>query len=506
MPSGRSNQFLDIALAINTFEHMKYILSTLFVFFVTKVSHCQRLNPVSPAENVTPVNIDPKTLAGLQKQYNTIGAAIQSKSQKLLSFVQHQEVRLQGVVAAKNSTKAAQLFGSAAANYKALQDRVSSVAINGETEQLKEYIPDIDSVENALNFLEQKNIQLPADELRQVKALNDQILQLKGRVQQANEVQLFVAARQQQLKDQLSAFGIGKDLLRSNKRLFYYQQQIIQYKSLLKDKDNLQSTLVSTVKRLPAFNEFMQKNSFLAKLYPASQNAGTVEGLAGLQTIADIKKQLQDRFGKDALTPAGAGSASPLQGQVLSAQTGLSKLKDKLNAIGGNNSDLVMPGFTVNQQKNKSFLKRLEYGVNLQSLPGINFLPATSDIGLTLGYKLNDKATIGTGVSYIMGWGNGLSHIHISSQGLGLRSFVDIRAKGSIWVTAAWEYSYYQAFSKLSDLGNNVNAWQKSALIGLTKKYKIGKQNGNMQLLYNLLASQQAPRIPALKFRIGYSF
>jgi len=49
-----------------------------------------------------------------------------------------------------------------------------------------------------------------------------------------------------------------------------------------------------------------------------------------------------------------------------------------------------------------------------------------------------------------------------------------------------------------------VNLWQKSALAGITKKYKMGKKEGNMQLLYDFLAGQQRPVAQPLKFRIGY--
>lgn len=104
-----------------------------------------------------------------------------------------------------------------------------------------------------------------------------------------------------------------------------------------------------------------------------------------------------------------------------------------------------------------------------------------------------------------IGSGNSINDIHLSNQRTGLRSFVDIRAKGSIWITGGWEYDYYQGLLKFADVAN-LDLWQKSALAGLTKKYKIGKQDANMQVLYDFLASQQTPHAPAIKFRIGYDF
>ena len=122
-----------------------------------------------------------------------------------------------------------------------------------------------------------------------------------------------------------------------------------------------------------------------------------------------------------------------------------------------------------------------------------------------MGYKISDNMTAGVGVSYNLGWGTGLNHIRFSSQGVGLRSYMDVRAKGSIWITGGYEYNYMQQFAGLSDL-RNYDVWQKSALLGLTKKYNLGKMGGNLQLLYDFLAASQVPQASPLKFRIGYTF
>ena len=128
-----------------------------------------------------------------------------------------------------------------------------------------------------------------------------------------------------------------------------------------------------------------------------------------------------------------------------------------------------------------------------------------TDLAATCGYRFTDHATAGVGASYNLGWGSGLNHIAWSSQGIGLRSFLDIKAKGSIWITGGFEYNYMQEFAKLTDL-RNPDIWQKSAVLGITKKYKVGKQNGNMQLLYDFLAQYEIPRADPLKFRVGYTF
>jgi hypothetical protein len=266
---------------------------------------------------------------------------------------------------------------------------------------------------------------------------------------------------------------------------------------------------MSYVRELPAFKAFMSKNSQLAKLFPissAGSGAAATQAFAGLQTRASVQGQLSQ-------LSQGAGGINPqqyMQQQVLSAQQGLNQLKDKINKMGGGEASMEMPSFKPNGQKTKPFWKRIEYGLNIQSQKTNTLLPTTTDFALTAGYKLSDRATIGIGSSYKLGWGNGISHISLSNQGVGLRSFVDMKLKGSIWVTGGYEKNYLPQLGEKMDAlaipNLQSSSWQSSGLIGLTKKYKIGKKTNSFQLLWDFLSYQQVPKTQALKFRIGYVF
>ena len=147
----------------------------------------------------------------------------------------------------------------------------------------------------------------------------------------------------------------------------------------------------------------------------------------------------------------------------------------------------------------------MEYGINIQNQRSTNILPVTTDIAFTTGFKATDQIVFGGGISYRLGWGDNWNHISFSHQGVGFRSYVDMKLKGSIWISGGLEYNYMQEFRKWQDI-SNINTWQHSGLIGLTKKYKIGKKEQKLQLLWDFLCYQQIPRGQALKFRIGYNF
>jgi len=66
--------------------------------------------------------------------------------------------------------------------------------------------------------------------------------------------------------------------------------------------------------------------------------------------------------------------------------------------------------------------------------------------------------------------------------------------------------NYNSAFKNIEQLKNE-NAWQRSGLIGVSKKYKITKKlKGSVQLLYDFLAEAHTPVSQPFLFRVGYNF
>ena len=248
----------------------------------------------------------------------------------------------------------------------------------------------------------------------------------------------------------------------------------------------------------------MRKNSMLASLFrfPFDPNdPASVAVIDGLQTRVQVNNLIQQQIGTIGQTQ--------FQQNIDDAQSQLQRLRQNIFRVGNNSTGGEMPeGFKPNGQHGKAFMKRLEYGINIQSRKAGNYFPRTSDLGLSIGYKLNDKSLIGIGASYKVGWGNGWSNIEITNQGIGLRSFIDWNLKGSFWLGAGYEQNYRTAFKSIDELRNG-NAWQQSGLVGLSKvislKTKFIKK-ARLQLLWDFLSYQQIPQAEQIVFRIGYGF
>jgi hypothetical protein len=446
-----------------------------------------------------------KTLEDLQKRYVGLESKIHKHSVKVLIGMEKTETDLKRKIQLIDTTKAAEIFTADAQHQYTRLRTKTNVAGELNNFPLKEYLPGLDSVQTSLSFLLQSK-GLPLDKLQQLHSLSTELKNSAIGVTTCQRGRDLPEGTRISAERCIINSGAGKQLSNINHRLYYYEQQIAEYKALVSDKQKLKEKILTTIRDLPAFQSFWKKYSYLAVLFPTPADYGTPQALTGLQTRASVQSLIAQRIG------AGSGtSADPqqyFQEQVNAAQSQLNQLKEKLNKLGTNSgaNDMTIPDFKPNEQKTKTFAQRLEYGFNLQTAPAYYALPATTDFALTLGYKVSDTKKFGFGASYKLGLGS-IQNIQLSSQGVGLRSYVDVKAKGSLWLSGGFEYNYMSAFNSLQDLQNNIDVWQRSALAGLSKQYRIGKKReGSIQLLYDFLHNQQNPPSQALKFRVGYTF
>ncbi|MBK9570511.1 MAG: hypothetical protein IPO53_11785 [Chitinophagaceae bacterium] len=105
--------------------------------------------------------------------------------------------------------------------------------------------------------------------------------------------------RKQFLKEQLSKFGFAKELKKLNKQVYYYFQQINEYKAILNDPGKIEWKGIDLLSKTKFFQEFMRKNSMLASLFriPETPNdPAYIASLAGLQTRAQVNSLIQKQI------------------------------------------------------------------------------------------------------------------------------------------------------------------------------------------------------------------
>jgi hypothetical protein len=255
----------------------------------------------------------------------------------------------------------------------------------------------------------------------------------------------------------------------------------------------------------------MEKNSLLASLFrPLVELSDPIAlaGLSGLQSRAQVNNLLQEQLRT-------INAQATIRDNVQQAKACLQQVKLKMERLGTGNSQEIPPEqFRPNSQKTKSFFNRLEIGANFQSQRSNGWFPTISDIGLSVGYKLNDKSIAGLGLSYKVGWSEGFRNIQLTAQGQSFRSFVDLKLKASFWLTGCFELNYKpqvnnRSVSSTVNRNIQIQSWQKSGLLGLSKtvsvRTKFFKQT-KLQLLWDFLSYQQFPRASPVVLRFAYNF
>ncbi|MBS1662275.1 MAG: hypothetical protein JST68_14620 [Bacteroidetes bacterium] len=443
------------------------------------------------------VGFPSRLLNKLQAKAAKADQEITRQTEKYIEKARHREEKLRQKLMKVDSNAAKQLFANSAQKYAELEQKLKTDS--GTRNLTGSYLPYLDSLQGTLSFLKKGTAS--------GAGLNEATM-LQSRLADADQAKAYVQQRKQEIGQYISQHTnlqtlLGKQYAGFNQDLYYYSQQLREYKEMWSNPDKLEQKALQLLNQLPAFQEFMKNNSQLAGLFRLPGSYGTPAALTGLQTRDQVNQLIQNQ-----VAAGGPGATAALQSNLESAKGQLDGYKDKLDKLGQGNGDIDMPNFKPNDQKTKTFWNRLEYGANFQTARNNYFFPTTTDFGGSIGYKLGHGNVIGVGGSYKVGWGNGIQHISVTSQGVGMRSFLEVKIKSSFSATGGFEYNFATPFDSFQDL-KQIERWTKSGLIGISKTVSMkGRyfKKTKLQLLWDFLSYQQVPRTQTILFRVGYVF
>lgn len=441
-----------------------------------------------------------KYLSDVKRKSDKMEQQISKRSQKALSRFMKQEESIKRRLARIDSLKANNLFTHSIDSLGSLKARMKGKLgkYSGALSQTGggAYL---DSLGNSLAFLKQSK-----DLMEKSKGITDKLNgslksvdNLKDKLAQAEQIKAYIRERKQLLKEQLSQYtGFTKDLQKMNKEAYYYAQQLREYKEVFKDRKKAEQKAMEVMKKIPAFNDFMQKHSQLASLFNIQGATASAPNLEGLQTRTQVEQLIQQRLGN------GPNAGAAVSQQMAEARSKFDELKSKFPDL---DNAAEMPDFKPKEMKTKSFLQRLEFGSNIQFQRSNKFFPTTGDLAGQAAYKFHKNGSAGIGLSYKLGMGTGFDNIHFSGQGMGIRSFIDWKLKGTFFLNGGYEQNYQPSYEGVPEgVGQK---WTQSGLIGISKKYKINsKLKGNMMVLFDFLYNQHVPRTDPVKVRLGYNF
>lgn len=446
-----------------------------------------------------------KYITNIDQKVTLYSSRITSKTERTLAKLSRWENKIKSLLQRANPQAAEQLFGNNQPTFSSLLILVrqgQSIALKAQAP----YNQYRDELTSSLAYISRQKEGLDSSIIRKASLASSKMEQLNLEENNNEAVQQFIQKRKKQLIIQaLQTAGSSRYLTKISKESYYYTETLKNYKELFSDSKKAEQTGKELLNKIPAFHQFVQKNSMLAAIFGQGASSSSPIGqasLAGLQTRASVQSLIQDR-----ILSGGPNAAQSFQSNISQAQAELGKLKEKLsNAVPGTSSDEGEVNFRPNQEKTKTFGQRLEYGTNLQFAKNNTLMPGTADIGLNIGFRLSEKTVFGVGGSYKLSMGT-ISKIRFSGQGASIRSYADWKLHKQFFLSGGYEMNYLK--NPLPTFLQPVQNWQRSALAGISKKISIKTKwfkETKLQLLYDFLCNEHVPLSQPLLFRVGYSF
>lgn len=423
------------------------------------------------------------------------------QTEKYCRMLARREKVLKKKLARTDSTVANNIFGNTDSIYKAYAGSMRQPADNNIFSNV--YSHRLDSLKTAMQFLDKHGlIGRSVQEQQQVKELLAKYSDLQGVFNNTEALKKVLIERQQLLQQQLQRFGMP-GIQSLQKQLYYYQAQMEQYRQAWEDPSVMEQQLTKMLCKIPEFRKFFDQFSDLGAVFSLPGNTGASAANTNLQTRTSLNSFIQSG------NSGNLNVQTQLQNNLPAPVAQTNNIRSLLPALPTSGSSTEeMPNFKPNHQKVRSFLKRIELGTSLQTTKANYYFPATSDVALSAGYRLNDKSVIGLGAGGKVGWGNGWNQVRVTGQGMSLRTFLDYKVKGTWWLSGGWEYHYQQPVVDAVQL-HSTNNWKQSGLLGLTKVVPIKMktfQKYRIQFFYDFLYRNTPPVTEPFKFRIGYSF
>jgi hypothetical protein len=166
----------------------------------------------------------------------------------------------------------------------------------------------------------------------------------------------------------------------------------------------------------------------------------------------------------------------------------------------------VKKDWTPNPLKSKRFIDRITYGFNLQASPRTTFFPTAGTLSGQAAYQITTKMNLGMGASYIAGLtplstGEGQGVRRLSTNGLGLRSYLDWNFTRRLYLQGGYERNYRNPLPNPQILTPK-SSWSESGLVGLKLKTPSTKRTQKtMEILYDFMHERTGQ--PALVVRLG---
>jgi hypothetical protein len=384
---------------------MNWVRPFLCLFACLIFENCFSQNNALQSDGI--IDFPLKLVQKLNQKAATIDEKILKQTENCLQKLMRQEERIKRKVAKEDSVVIKDLFDPTQVKYREFLENLKSEKFILSRFSAGEYLPYFDSIKTSLRFLEAQNAGLNNPEMsHNLSEAISSFNSLQGKLKYVTTIRRYLKERKTFLREQLNKYGLSSQLRKFSKEVYYYSEYIKEYKAILNDPSKQELEALRLLNKIPAFRDFVGKNSFLSSLFGADSyslfrgtSSQNIPDIPGLQTRSDVLKVVNPTIA----TPASGQVNHDIFSQKLGdIKNQLQGLKNRTSAWDDN---AELPDFKPNEMKTKPFWKKIEVGANFQFGRANSIIPSTADFGLQIGYKVHQNGSFGLGLAYKTGLG-----------------------------------------------------------------------------------------------------
>ena len=365
----------------------------------------------------------------------------------------------------------------------------------------------IDSLKGVESFVQNKSGL--ASNAPDAQGKTTELNSMQGKLNFRNYITQLITERTNNLKNLQGSEGNVPGLKGIQKQVFYGKAKMKAFKAMEEDPSKVEDKAMEYLQGTDGFDKSMKNatqggGESMQSVAASGGDASQLEKM-GYQTRQQVQGNLMQKFG---------GNLGNVSKQISSQVTQFQQMQKELSSAKETKQSLTKvtntekPAFKVNPMRGLPFRKRIEKQYSWQtprpSADGTQ--PAIVTPSVMFGFKHTPKLMYGLGAASSFGLGQSWQNVHLSFQGIGLRSFTTWKWQYGIGAYAGYERMYKQfvftnnAQNTATDVPNNPHStsdYNESLLVGLTKSYKMNsKYNGAIQVLYDIWWEQKGLKNP----------
>lgn len=362
----------------------------------------------------------------------------------------------------------------------------------------------VDSLIGVRSFIKSESSSLPS--ITKPATSNSDLAQLKGKLNYRNYINQLINERAENLKDFSDVNSAIPSLSGFEKQLYYGKSKMSVIKSISNEPTKAEEKALEYLQNIPGF----EKAAYGAP--------GGMQSLVGIGNSTQALQNLGYQTNKQLQASLLQKNGSDLSGVTKKVSDNLSKLQDKTRPVTTSIEEskkaakqlkkIEKPSFKINPMRGLPFGKRIEKQHSWQVARASieNSQPALLNMSASVGFKHTPKLMYGLGISGAAGLGQNWQNVHLSFEGIGVRSFCNWQLPYGISTYLEYERMFKQyAFThsarkegaENTASTHNTIGYSESMLIGISKKYHLNtKYNGAIQILYDVWWQQKGLNSP----------